>query len=230
MSESFQRTEGIILRTIPFRDYDQILVLFTQDAGLIKLLYKGSRSKKRGVQGICMPLTRVEVIFKEKKGEIFSCQEISLLDSYRPLRQQLSSLEAGCELLQVLYATQWVGKPSPQLYALLKYYLEKIPAIPYPAILTTSFRLKLLKHEGLLTFPLRCSHCQQPLVSQAYSYQSDLFCLQHHVPGSLYLQQKELDVLYKLMDCKTFQDLTQVLLPADFKAKMEIFFKERMQK
>jgi DNA repair protein RecO (recombination protein O) len=227
MSETFHRTEGIILRIFPFRDYDQILVLFTQDAGIIKLIYKGSRSKKRGVQGICMPLTRVEVVFKEKQSELFVCQEMALLDSYRSLRKQLAYLEAGCDLLQLLYTTQLVGKPAPQLYALLKFYLEKIP-YSHPELLTTSFRLKLLKHEGLITFPLQCGQCQEILLTEAYFHQGELFCHAHQIPG-LFLQEIEVDLLYALTECQRFQDLIQIPFLLDYKIKIDRFFKARIQ-
>ena len=106
MSQVFQCTEGVILRVIPFRDYDQILSLFTSDAGLIKVIYKGSRSKRRRGQGLYMPLTQVEVIYCEKQGEIFSCHEMVCIESFTFLRKELVFLEVACDLLQVILTSQ----------------------------------------------------------------------------------------------------------------------------
>ncbi|CUI16021.1 DNA repair protein RecO [Candidatus Protochlamydia naegleriophila] len=230
VSSDFHTAEGIVVKVIPFRDYDQILVVFTREAGVIKVLHKGSRSKKRGVQGLCMPLTRIEVVYKEKKGEIFSCHELAHLGSYHALRHELSHLNAACDLLQVIYQTQLIGKPAPQLFALLKLYLEKIPSISSPCLLTTSFRLKLLKHEGVSAYPLACSHCLYPLLKEAFVYQGEAYCRDHRVAGSYALQEMELGVLYKLMVCQSYQELAQTELLPQTKTKLERYFRERMQK
>lgn len=233
VSSEFHTAEGIVVKVIPFRDYDQILAIFTREAGMIKVLQKGSRSKKRGVrgvQGLCMPLTRVEIVYKEKKGEIFSCHELAHLGSYQALRHELSHLNAACDLLQVVYQTQLVGKPAPQLFALLKLYLDKMPFISSPCLLTTSFRLKLLKHEGVSTCPLACSYCLYPLLKEAFVYQGEVYCKDHQLRGSYSLQEIELGVLYKLMVCQSYQELAQTELFPQTKAKFERYFRERMQK
>lgn len=231
ISSEFHTVEGIVVKVIPFRDCDQILAIFTREAGMIKVLHKGSRSKKRGMRGIQgMPLTRVEVVYKEKKGEIFSCHELAHLGSYQSLRHELSHLNAACDLLQVIYQTQMIGKPAPQLFSLLKFYLEKIPFISSPSLLTTSFRLKLLKHEGVSACPLACSHCLCPLLKEAFVYQGETYCQAHRMVGSYALQEIELGVLYKLMACQSYQQLTQIELFPQTKLKIERYFRERMQK
>ncbi len=202
MPQPFQSTDGIILRVIPFRDYDQILTLFTQDAGMIKVIYKGSRSKRRGVQGLCIPLTKVEVIYQERNSEIFNCHEMALVDSYHTLRQKLIDLEVACDLLQTIAGSQLLGKAAPQLYALLCFYLERIPQTPNPWILAMSFRLKLLKHEGVIAFPLMCSECGRVLVKSAYARETDWRCGDHQMAGSVLWEEEELQVMDRLTTCQ----------------------------
>ena len=114
MAAPFQRTEGIILRAFPFRDYDQILTLFTANAGIVKIICYGSRSQKSKWRGLCSPLTRVEVVYRERKSEIFSLQDMALVDAHDHLRRQFVHLEIACDILNSLYETQLVGKPSPR--------------------------------------------------------------------------------------------------------------------
>jgi DNA repair protein RecO (recombination protein O) len=229
MSQEFQRAEGIILRVIPFRDYDQILTLFTQEAGLIKVLYKGSRSKRRGLQGVCLPLNKVEVVYREKNSEIFICQEMTLLDSYAALRRTLSHLEAACDLLQVMARSQLVGKAAPQLYALLCFYLRKIPLTPDLKVSVLSFRLKLLIHEGLANFPLLCSACCQELHPQAYLHHAEWWCEQHHALGSTLWTADELQVLYGLATSQSYQDIFSYSVTGGLQGKMMEFFERRLQ-
>lgn len=224
MSHSFQQTEGIILRVIPFRDYDQIITLFTQDVGVLKVLYKGSRSKRRGVQGICLPLTRVEVIYREKNSEIFSCQEMALLESYSHLRKELKFLNVACDLLQVVATSQLVGKAAPLLYALLCFYLAKVPVIQDPEVLAMSFRLKLLKHEGLATYPFCCSMCQCDLHSEGYSYDAEWWCKEHQLKGSAYWHADELQLLYQLALCQHYQEISSCQLPPILQDRIKGFF------
>lgn len=89
MPQIIQTTEGVILRSIQYRDYDQILSLLTPDVGLIKILLKGGYRKQQRGRGLCMPLSRVEVAYREKRSEIFECHEITPLDSFPLLRKEL---------------------------------------------------------------------------------------------------------------------------------------------
>lgn len=224
VDHSFQRTKGIILRVIPFRDYDQILTIFTFEAGLIKVLYKGSRSKRRGVQGICMPLTVVEIVYREKKGEIFSCHEMGLIEAYHDLRQELKSLEVACDLLQVVASSQLVCKPAPQLYDLLCFYLHKIPQIGDPWTLAVSFRLKLLKYEGLIAFPFTCEACQRPLVDEAYLREEEWRCADHCMRGSSHWSETELQQLYQMTNCLSYREIADIRLSCELKQAMMRFF------
>jgi DNA repair protein RecO (recombination protein O) len=224
MSQNFQHTEGIILRTIPFRDYDQIITLFTPHVGILKILYKGSRSKRRGAQGLCLPLTQVEVVYREKKGEIFACQEITLMNPFSFLRKELHHLQAACELLQVVLASQLTGKAAPALYALLCFYLEKIPCTLNPWTLTTSFRLKLLRHEGLSTIPFICSACQRLLHTVAYTHKSEAWCLDHRPTESQVWESKELEQIYRLTTCQSYREISKENISLELQKKAARFF------
>lgn len=224
MSQNFQHTEGIILRTIPFRDYDQIITLFTPHVGILKVLYKGGRSQRRGAQGSCLPLTQVEVVYREKKGEIFACQEITLMNSFAFLRKELPHLQAACELLQVVLASQLTGKAAPALYALLCFYLEKIPCTLNPWTLTTSFRLKLLRYEGLIAFPFVCSECQQLLHTVAYTCESEAWCMDHRPRESQIWEPRELEQIYRLTICQSYREISKENISLELQKKAVNFF------
>jgi DNA repair protein RecO (recombination protein O) len=224
MSQDFQQAEGIILRAIPFRDHDQILSIFTQTVGVIKVLYRGSKTQK--IQGICQPLTKVGVFYREKKGEIFHCQELTLVESLSFLRKELLYLEVACDLLQVILTSQLIGKAAPQLYALLCIYLKKIPQTFNPWTLTVSFRLKLLKHDGLAAFPFVCSECQQLLQIAAYTRESEGWCMNHQPLGSLVWQQNELQQVYRLVNCQNYREICTDEIPLLLRNKVARFFEE----
>ncbi len=222
----YQKTEGIILHLIPYRDAHQIVILFTEDAGLIKIMCYGSLSQKSKWRGICRALTQVEVVYREKQGEIFECKDLTLINSYDTLRQNYNQMEAACDLLYALNQSQLPGRVSPKLYALMIYYLGKIPTIKDPWILSLSFRLKLLRHDGVLDYPFMCHECGEPLLCEAYYAQHEIFCAQHACAHACFFKQEDLQLIYLLTACQSYNDLITVQLPTDFKMKVFTFFED----
>lgn len=224
MSHLIHSTEGIILRVIPFQDYHQIVSIFTPGAGVIKVLHKGSRAQRKNGKSPCMPLTKVEVAYREKKGEIFGCHELNCAEMFPLLRKDLCFLETGCDLLQVVLDSQLMGKEAPQLYALLYAYLKKIPQTPNPWILAASFRLKLLKHDGLISFPFICSECGELLQSEAYARESESWCTIHRPKGCIVWNSIELQVLYRLAESQSYKEICMLEISPLLLAKITLFF------
>lgn len=229
MASHYLKTEGIILRATPFRDYDHILTVFTPDAGLIKLMIYGSRSKRRGMQSLCMPLTKVEAVYQERQGEIFTCKELSLIDSYPYLRQELKFLETACDFLQAVNCSQLAGKPAPLLYLLLSRFLEKIPESLNPFVLLACFRIKILIHEGLATFPLYCSSCRELLVTEAFTYGTECWCLTHRPSGTLAWNQNQLEQIYRLVSSRSYREICAEEPSPQFIKLVSQFFEESIK-
>jgi DNA repair protein RecO (recombination protein O) len=224
-SSFFHRTEGVILRTIPIQDYKQLLTLFTLDYGLIKILY----NRKKNFPGAVHPLSHVEVIFREKNSEIFPCEELTLWQPYLRLRDKLPYLEVACDLLKMIERSQLLGKKAPMLYRLFLYYLDKIPFVSDPYTLIASFRLKLLKHEGILTFPFTCAFCQKVLISTAFGQGAGLFCLDHRPKPAFIYGEDELQMMSHLTLCQKLTELLTLQLHPDLLKKIEVFFEEQIK-
>ena len=222
-------TEGIVLRVIPFRDYDQIISIFTPENGLIKILHKGRSTKRKTGKSPCMPLTKVEAIYREGRGEIFNCLELNTLSIFPQLRKELLFLEVGCDLLQAVIDSQMEEKKAPHLYALLCSYLEKIPLTPNPRILTTSFQLKLLKHDGLIGFPLICTECGKPLTKEAFLSSEEFFCASHHPIEAEKIDSDDIDLLFCLTESRRFQELRLLEISPFLQLKISSFFKNSLR-
>ncbi len=228
MTQAFQQTEGIILKAIPFREEDAILSLFTQEAGVIKLFCRGARSPRKG-SALSVPLTQVEVIYKERASDLFSCQEMRMIHSFFELRGHLLHLEVASDFLRVILSSQLIGKPAPQLYALLCYYLRKIPQIADPWVLATSFRLKLIKHEGLAPFPLGCGECLALLEEGGVQYGENWRCQKHPLPGGIlgiFWTKEELDQVYRWANCQHYREICSDGISLELRQKLVLFFED----
>src|SRR5262249_2066634 len=109
------RIEGVIVKALPFNDYDQILTVFTEQEGMIKLIVKGAYSRKRGHGAATSPLIKAEFIYSKGRGELDNCSEISPLNAHLKLRSSWNVLQAAGSMVQAVLHTQQLHKPAPLL-------------------------------------------------------------------------------------------------------------------
>lgn len=154
-----EKTEGIVLKAVPFKENDRILTLFTPDQGVMSLYVRGLSKKKPTLTNLATPLSRGEFVFRKGRSDLHKFLDGTILDLHLTLRKSYHHLEVGGRILQAIHHTQLPGKGSPSLYTLLASYLKKLGEATYPETLSASFHLKLLKHEGLLSLQDLCSAC-----------------------------------------------------------------------
>lgn len=215
------RTEGIILQTLNFQDFDLIASVFTP-SGLIKLIIKGANHTRRNPSKPA-PLTFGEFVYTQGKSELFKCTEFSIIKQFPAIRTSLPALEAACDVLQAIIESQLPHKPAPDLYLLLLWTLSKLPSCTDPHALSSSFRLKLLKHEGLLKLQLQCSVCEKSLL-KAFIASGETFCQEHAPHHNLSLNEEEVRLLSGLLEFLTFSDVATVQLPLPLREKLKILF------
>jgi len=144
------KCEGIVLKSYAFKETERILHLFTPDQGIIHLIVKHLSPKKPQRVNLATPLCQGQYLYRQGKSDLYSFIDGSILDMHLPLRQSLEKLTIGGKMLQAIHDSQMPEKPAPKLYQLLSAYLKKLPLAP--VAIWTSFQLKLLKHEGLISF------------------------------------------------------------------------------
>jgi|JI10StandDraft_1071094.scaffolds.fasta_scaffold12071_2 DNA repair protein RecO (recombination protein O) len=146
-----QKVEGIVLKTVPFKENDRILTLYTPQQGVMSLYVQGLSKKKPALTNLATPLCRGEYLFRKGRSDLHKFFDGTILDLHLPLRKSYTHLQVGGKILQTIHETQLPGKSSPALYALLVSYLKKLGDATFPETLLASFHLKLLKHEGVLS-------------------------------------------------------------------------------
>lgn len=219
------QSEGIVIQVVPFRDYDQIVTLFTPEHGMVKVIVKNGPGRQRKMKSSCTPLTGVDISWMEGKGEIGKCEEIATIRHYAALRTTLDLMEAGCDLLRAIQRSQPVGKISPELYLLLLYYLDKLPTISNPDILVASFRLKILRYEGLIGFPFRCHICHQ-MIHEAFHQGGTLFCHDHSPPLAGRFLPNDIIQMESLTCCSSYALLSQLDVSLPLAKGIAFFFEE----
>lgn len=193
-----EKDEGLVLRSLDFRDRQKILTLFTENFGMISLIVKGIHRKSSHLLTLTSPFTRGEYLFRVGKSHLFAFKDGTPLATNHALRANLTHIEAATALVKALLDSQLPEKPAPALYQLTKTYLEILPDFEEPNSLIASFLLKLLKHEGHLSL--------------------------HHPPAAF--SPKEWETATLLTQVRTIQKLKETTVSTALHKKIEEFFKQ----
>ncbi len=220
-----EKTEGIVLRSLEYKDSQRIVSVFTPYAGMISVLIKGISSRNLPLLSLCNPFSRVEFLIKRKNSELLTFVDGSLLDSNLPLRQAFSSLAIAGQMAQSILTSQLAGKSSADTYFLFRSYLKQIPTFQAPEILLASFQLKFLTAEGLLALSATCNLCdrQAEILSQGES-----LCRLHSTGADASFTAEEWSILLTLHHAKHFSQLRTLSCHPSLLHKIDIYFKKRL--
>lgn len=217
-----QSAKGIILKAASFQDYDQILTVFSEDLGLIKIIFKNS---KKHPAYLTTPLTQAEFIYVKGKSDLLKCLEISPINTHAALRGSLEVLEASGDILRALLKTQPLQVPTPDLYKLTSCYLKNLPLIANPYLLADSFKLKILRHDGLLSLKPMCTKCECSL-QELFMSQGESYCSFHTPHNALEFNTEETTALLILAYSQSFSQLELIHLTPNLREKIKILFLE----
>ena len=151
--------EGIVVKSIPYQDNKRIFSLFTEK-GLIPCIADVKDNQPNRLL-VTTPLSKGEFVIIETKGGLKKIHDASLIRSYLHYKNSYALLESASLCLKAITLSQLEQKPSCVLYQLLSVYLEKILDFEDPYIITSSFLLKLLRFEGLLSLDAVCNACER---------------------------------------------------------------------
>lgn len=213
--------EGIVLRSLDYKETHRIITLFTPD-GLLSLIVRRISRKNTRLLSLTTPFCHGEYHFHKGKSELLSFRDGSILDDHFSLRNSLKSLQTAGSLASAILSSQLPGKPAPALFFLYKAYHKQASHFKNPDALIASFYLKLLKHEGLLTLSTHCAHCQnpKPLLLQ----EGESLCHQHSTTSSFQFSPSEWDLLLALDNSTQFSALANLLLPPPLLPKIHALF------
>lgn len=216
--------EGLVLRSLDYRDHQKIITLFTKTRGVISLIVKGISQKKSHLLSLTSPFTHGEYCFSIGRSDLYQFKEGHPLTTHLALRSNLKHLQAASAMIHALLASQLPGKPAPKLYALTLTYLGKLSQSKDTASLTSSFLLKLLKHEGHLALSPHCVHCQRPATHLCHG---EPHC-PAHLPGKGYPFTKgEWEALMVLTETRSIKTLEETVVSLALQEKITTLVREQ---
>ena len=188
------KTEAVVLRSLRLGEADRVLHLYTLERGRVGAVAKGIRKTLSRFGARLEPLSHVEVLLHEGRGELFTVTGAEILGSHRATREQPYRLGVGmigAEAVLRLFGEQGA---SPRAFEALTRFLDLLDTIPTqrPAItaldpLALSFQLKLLWLAGYLPHLGSCAECGAAPPFSGYSARAGGVVCTSCAPGSMAL-------------------------------------------
>ena len=144
------KTEAIVLRSLRFGEADRVLHLYTLDRGRVGAVAKGIRRTKSRFGGRLEPLSHVELVLHEGRGELQTITGVQLLRSHSAARDRHYRLSVGFVGLEAMLRLFPEQEANERAFGALARFLDLLdevepvdtrPALDPPVL---AFQLKLL--------------------------------------------------------------------------------------
>jgi DNA repair protein RecO (recombination protein O) len=155
-----EKTEAIVIRTVPWSETSSIVTLFTREFGKVTAVAKGARRLKSPFETSLDLLAKSYVVFIPKSNETLDIlTEAKLLRRFRSGQRSLFPLYCGYYLAELANVFTEIHVPLPVVFETLDESLVKLDEMRDPAKTVLGFELKFLSQLGHLpTFEL-CAGC-----------------------------------------------------------------------
>ena len=158
-------TEAIVLRSFRFAEADRVLHLYTVDHGRVGAVAKGVRKTKSRFGARLEPLSHVEAMLHQGRGELHTVTGAELVRSHRAAREEPYRLGVGLIGLEAMLRLFTEQEANPRAFSALARFLDVLDDLPpspgRPAVdpLALSFQLTLLWLSGYLPHRTSCAEC-----------------------------------------------------------------------
>lgn len=177
---AIQKTDAMILKTMPFRSTSLIVTFFTRNFGKVRALVKGVRQEGEMRGGIFELFSRIEIIYYEKtRSDLHLVTESFLLDAYTALHGSLEAIAYAGYFSDLVDQVSEVHDPHVEIYELLDFAYRYLSCVPGPRM-ARLFEIKLLNEIGWLPHLENCLDCGKDVIEKGFfsSRQGGLYCPQ----------------------------------------------------
>jgi len=157
------KTEGFVIRIVPFQDHDLILTLFTAALGKVAAFAKGARRPRSRFGPEIDLLSRSEFILLDSKN-IKPLREASLKRYFHALKENYDHLNSALHatrLLSRLVPEDQQDIPNLRLFSLFLQALDQKKV--HLDLYELAFKLRLLDNFGTGPHLDNCIRCEKPL-------------------------------------------------------------------
>jgi DNA repair protein RecO (recombination protein O) len=155
-----QKTEAIVLHTVPARERDKLVVFLTPDHGKVKGFAYGARGIRSRFGASLEPLAKVRIGYAEREAEeAVRIESIELLRSLFPAQQELLRSVAATYIAEMVDTFAPSGDPAELIYRLLDRASEALLAGLPVLHIVAYVEVWMLRLAGIFPSTRTCPEC-----------------------------------------------------------------------
>lgn len=141
---------GLILRTRPLTETSLIVNWLTPEFGRISTVAKGARRPKSPFAGKLDLFYEADFSYtRSRRSELHALREVGLRETRSALRRELAYLQQASYAAALIEQTTETETPVPEIFELVREFLNHLPKQPPQPRSLYAFELKLLNILGL---------------------------------------------------------------------------------
>lgn len=175
---AIQKTQGIVLRTQPFRSSSLIVTIFTRDFGKIRGIAKGVKLDRETRGALYELFSNLDLVYYEKtKSDLHLLTEAAILETYDPIRSKLDAIVYASYFAELVDQLTEIQDPHENILNLLDFSFRYLASLPGTRLVRL-FEIKLLNEIGWLPYLEGCLSCRKPVPERGFfsARQGALLC------------------------------------------------------
>ena len=204
----YVQTDGIVLRETRYKDSDKILTVLTRSEGLATVKAAGALRRSSKFTACSQLLAYSELTLFAYKDR-FSLNEAALLDTWLPLRDDLTRMTMCAYAAELCEALAPEGVPCDEMLELLRLLLYRACYKEQPeALLKAAFEAAMMVLCGYAPDLSGCAVCDEvspvnPLLALSQGVVVCSKCREHYAEGiAMPLSEGGLAALRFIADCE----------------------------
>ena len=145
-----EKTQGLVLKLIDYKDADKLASIFTYDYGVITAKFVGVKKEKAKLKAVAQPFTFADFNFTTRANNKVVAGA-NLIDNFYVILADYNKTICGYIVLDILKSILPEEKPEQDLFLLAISTLKNIEQ-NNEYVVTIDFILKLLKFSGFEVF------------------------------------------------------------------------------
>ena len=155
-----QKTEAIVIRTFPLKEFHKIITFYTPDYGKVKAVAYGVKSPKSRLGGSLELLNHGTLIFQYRENrELQNITDFNLINGFDTMRSDFTRITYGCYFAELVDSIASEGIASPEIFELLRTTYQFLLDVNDVPLLARGFEIKFLDCAGYGPELSRCVHC-----------------------------------------------------------------------
>jgi DNA repair protein RecO (recombination protein O) len=145
-----ETSPGLVLRTRPLTDTSLIVEWLTPELGRLATAAKGARRPKSPFMGKLDLFYLADFSFvRSRRSDLHTLREVSLRQTHSGLRTDLGYLQQASYCAALLQQSTETETPIPEIFVLMREFLQVLPKSPPMPQNVFGFEIKLLTELGL---------------------------------------------------------------------------------